>query len=515
MSRENLTALNAPAAIAVLVLACGQLAAADQAPAEKQPGEKPPVEPAAAEKTPAGDNKVFLDGWSYSRERKTVTGSNRVTARLTLKNVSEANLDGVTVAITYHSGLGEKVGGPLTQSLGTVKPKESKQIQVAGEFIPVFGSYQVLVTYNGGKEEWFCNSDLGNPEPKVSGTPDTAANLILLGDEVGPDKFNRLSGQLRVKNSGKMEAKNCKVTVTYYAAAQPAKGGKGGGATNASKIGAWSGPLGDGKFPGACERNIPLTVPQPMPKGAVHYEIKISCEDTPLEAQLSGSEFQNVKDVEAAHFDFKRSGAKQENLDVAFQIRNGLESPAAGIKLTFSFFSVDKGQKKTVKTHVQEVPGEVPAAGVVPVKFSIADMPKYDSYEQAIEYGKGAGAATQTAIKSKEPVFKKQNTVEVLLKSFSASDDGNVSVVCAARNGRPMAVKDVEIIVHFFDASGKETATGAKTLPDPIPSGDVRNFILHAEHAKGYATYKSEVKFQEEKPAAPAAEDAAKTEAPK
>ncbi|MBI3832348.1 MAG: hypothetical protein HY291_22685 [Planctomycetes bacterium] len=507
-----------PAVCACLAFALAgtPISAEEKAPGDKPPADNPPPAKPAADKPAAGDSKIFLDAWSYSRERKTVTGSNRVTARVMLKNISEANLDGVTVAISFHSGLGEKVGGPLTQSLGTVKPKESKQIQVAGEFIPVFGSYQVLVTYSGGKEEWSCNSDLGNPEPKVNGTPDTVANLILLGEEVGPDKFNRLSGQLRIKNAGKMEAKNCKVTVTYYAAAaQPAKGGKGGGATNASKIGEWSGPLGDGKFPGACERNIPLTVPQPMPKGAVHYEIKIACDDTPLEAQLSGGDFQNVKDLETGHVEFKRSGAKQENLDVTLQVRNGLETPAAGIKLTFTFFAMEKGEKKVIKTHVQEVPGEVPAGGVTPVNFSIPGMPKYDSYEQAIEYGKGAGAAAQPAIGAKEPVFKKQNTVEVLLKSFSAADDGNVAVVCAARNGRPMVVKEVEVIVHFFDASGKETATGSKTLPDPISSGEIRNFILHAEHAKGYATYKSEVKFQEEKPTAPAGDDVAKTGAAK
>ena len=34
---------------------------------------------------PANNYKIQLSGWSYGRERKTITGSNRVTATLTMK----------------------------------------------------------------------------------------------------------------------------------------------------------------------------------------------------------------------------------------------------------------------------------------------------------------------------------------------------------------------------------------------------------------------------------------------
>ncbi|MCW8132216.1 MAG: hypothetical protein KIS92_17850 [Planctomycetota bacterium] len=485
---------------AALLCAGTALRAADQ---EKDKHDKKDTKDAQAEAKDAapesGGNKVYLDGWSYSRERKTITGSNKVTARLTLKNVSEADLANVGVSVTFHSGLGENVGGPLTQSLGTVKPKESKQIQVAGEFIPVFGGYEVVVTYGGGKEIWQCNSDLGNPEPKAGKGPDNGACLVLLGTEVGPDKFNRLAGQLRIKNTGKQEAKNCKVNIVYYAAV-PMKDPKKPDAMKALKVGEWSGPLGDGKFPGAAERVVPLTVPQPMPKGAVHYEIKVACDEIALEQQMSGGEFQNLNDLEAAKFAFKRSGAKQENLDVACALRNGMSEGLSGIKLTIQFFLTEKGEKKLVKSHTQEVPGTLAAGAVQNVAFTIAGMPKYDAFEQALEFGKAGGAAAQGSKPAKEPVFTNAKTVEVLLKTFNTADDGTVSIVCAARNGCDHTVKDIQVIVHFFDAAGKEVATGVKILPDSAPSGEVRNFILRAENAKGYANYRSEVKFEREKP---------------
>lgn len=492
----------------------GLLAIAATALAAEKPAEPPKPDAAKAEEqtATAGGGKVLIDGWTYSRERKTITGSNRVTALFKVKNITGQNLDNVVVAVTYQSGLGEKVGGPLSQQLGALKAGETKQAQLSGEFIPTFGSYQILVTYAGGKEEWIGPSDMANPTPKGTGEPDTGANLMVLGQEVGPDKFNRLAGQLRIKNSGKLEATNCKVLVMYYA--QPPQTGKDGKLLKAVKLGEWAGPLGSGKFPPQVERVVPLQVPQPMPRGASHYEIKVSCDESATELQLSGGDFTNVKDVEVSKFQFKRTGAKQEDLEVACQFRNGLSEPQSNIKLSLEFFVLEKGAKKSVKTHKEALPITIKPGEIVPHTFTITGMPKYDSYEQAIEYGApGAGSGTASA-KPAELTFKNQATVEVLLKTFSTGDDGTVAVVCAARNGRPATVKDIEIVVRFFDATGKEIATGVKILPDPVPSGEVRNFIIRAENAKGYAASKSEVKFKEEKPAV-AADNTAAVETPK
>lgn len=492
----------------------GLLAIAATALAAEKPAEPPKPDTAKADEqtAAAGGNKVFLDGWTYSRERKTITGSNRVTALFKVKNITSQNLDGVTVAVTYQSGLGEKVGGPLSQNLGSLKAGETKQAQLAAEFIPTFGSYQILVTYAGGKEEWIGPSDMANPSPKGTGEPDTGANLLVLGQEVGPDKFNRLAGQLRIKNSGKLEATNCKVWVMYYA--QPPQTGKDGKPLKAAKLGEWAGPLGAGKFPPLTERVVPLQVPQPMPRGASHFEIKVSCDESATELQLSGGDFTNAKDLEVAKFQFKRTGSKQEDLEVTCQFRNGLSEPLSNIKLNLEFFVLEKGAKKSVKAHKDALPATIKPGEIVPHTFTIAGMPKYDSYEQALEYG-AAGAGSGTAAgKSAEPTFKNQATVEVLLKTFSTGDDGTVTVVCAARNGRQATVKDIEVVVRFLDADRKEIATGVKILPDAVPSGEVRNFIVRAENAKGYATSKSEVKFKEEKPAE-AADNTAAAETPK
>ena len=446
----------------------------------------------------AQDNRVLLDGWTYSRERKTLTGSNRVTARLALRNVSAEALEDVRVELTLFSGLGEKVAGPLTQKLGAVKPKESKPLQFVAEFVPIFGAYQVQISYRDGKETWHSSSDLGNPEPKSEQLLENTSHLVVLGEESGPDRSNRLAGSVRVKNEGKLEAKNMTLKVTYFGAPSNS------GAKRGAKLGEWSAPLAGVKLAGGEVKNIPFTVPTPIPKGMGTYEIRVLSEEAPLEQQLSGGEFQNLKDLEAAHWRFKRSGPKGENLEVVCDVRNGLSQPVEGAKLTLTLFTSEKGQRKMVKSHAQEVPGPLAPGAVVPVSFTVLQIPAYDSYEQAWEYGK-SGAGASTAAKAQEPAFKGEATVEILFKSFTTLDDGTVQVVCQARNGRPCGVKEIEVKLHFQDASGKELCVAEKLLPDPVAAGDVRNFLMRVTGAKGYANYTSEVKFQEFKPEAPVA----------
>lgn len=473
-------------------------------PAEVKPAEvKLPAEPPPAIPAPV-ENRVFLDGWTYSRERKTLTGSNRVTARLALKNVSAEALEDVRVELTLFSGLGEKVAGPLNQKLGAVKPKESKQIQVSGEFIPIFGAYQVLVSYRDGKERWHSNSDLGNPEPKVEQLLENTSRVVVLGEESSPDRANRLSGSVRVKNEGKLEAKNLTLKVTFFGA-PAASGPKKPGPVRGGKLGEWSAPLAGVKLAGGEEKNIPFTVPTPMPRGTGSYEVRVLSEEAPLEQQLSGGEFQNLKDLEAAHWRFKRSGPKGENLEIACDIRNGLSQPVEGAKLTLALYASDKGQRKLVKSHAQEVPGPLAPGAVVPLSFSLLLVPAYDSYEQAWEYGKSGAGNSAEGAKPMAPAFKNDSTVEVLFKDFTTLADGTVQVVCQARNGRPHGVKEIEVKLRFLDSSGKELCVAEKSLPDPVAAGDVRNFLMRVPGAKGYTNYASEVKFQEFKPEAPAA----------
>src|SRR4029077_13782016 len=101
-----------------------------------------------------------LRGWSYARERKTLTGSNRVTASATLKNRSKVAASDVSITLNLATGLGEKVAGPLTQKAGTFKPGESKTVTFVAEFVPVFQSYSITIQFNGNaKEEWYGSSD--------------------------------------------------------------------------------------------------------------------------------------------------------------------------------------------------------------------------------------------------------------------------------------------------------------------------------------------------------------------
>src|SRR5437879_1085538 len=61
-----------------------------------------------------------LSGWSYGRERKTITSSNRVTATVTVRNISKAPVMNVVATVVYMTGSGEKIAGPVTQKLGSL-----------------------------------------------------------------------------------------------------------------------------------------------------------------------------------------------------------------------------------------------------------------------------------------------------------------------------------------------------------------------------------------------------------
>jgi hypothetical protein len=81
-------------------------------------------------------------------------------------------------------------------------------------------------------------------------------------------------------------------------------------------------------------------------------------------------------------------------------------------------------------------------------------------------------------------------------------------IVCAARNGRSLVAKNVVVTVRFIDGKGKEITTVEKELPEPMIPGEIRNFVVSAPKAAGYAKVTHEVSFIEtrvtkKKPAKP------------
>lgn len=511
------------AGLAFALAACLALPAVSGEKTEK-PGKDEP-----ALSADAGSNKVFLDGWSYSRERKTITGSNRVICHLSVKNVTEEPLNDVRVGILLLTSMGETVFGPVGQVLGTIKPGETKQVQTSNEFVAVFQAYQVKVTYAGGEELWHCASDLGRPVPMVEKLLENTSEVVLLGEESGTDRRGVFGGKVRVKNIGALEAKDVQLRVTLFGAppktprkAPPAKTGK---AADDKKTDApdpadgavlldWTGKLGDGKLAGGAEKVIPFMVPKAVPKGYASHRIRVMAEKVATEKALGGGEFQNIKDLETAHFEFKRGGEKNADLTVSFDLRNGMDTPVRNAKIALTFNKLEKGKKKAVKTHEATVAGPIAGGQVLPVHFELKDVPEFDGFEQSLGC-EPVEAQTQkpVAATASKPKFQSTETVEVLIEDLRVESDGSALLVCKARNGRPHPVKDVVIRVHFLKPDEAEVAVGEKTLPDPIPHGEIRNFVIRASGTQGFDHYKSEVKFAEvaPKPAAAPAENPPET----
>jgi hypothetical protein len=429
------------------------------------------------------ENRVAIEKWVYSRERKTITSSNRVIANFSVKNVSGKVLEGVSVQVTLISGLGEKVAGPMKQDLGSIKGQASAAAQVSANMVPAFGAYEIVVSYQGGREIWYSNSDTANPQPKPKGLAENTARVVVVGQEVGPDKANQLSGQVRVRNEGALEAKDVKLQVIYWGADKAGK---------RVKIGEWTGPLGNGKVPPGKELTVPVKVPGRVPVGMNTFEIRALCPETALEAQMSGGEFANVKDLEAARWQFKRVGDKQQDLEVSCDVRNGLSADARDIRLNIDFISTENGKRTKVKSYAHALPGVLKGGEVTRATFTVKGLSKYDGYECSFEYGTGEAHAAKKPV---APQYQNKATVEVLFKEVTTTDDGTVMAVCSARNGLDHQVKDIAVTFRLLKQDGGVLKQAEKKLEDPLLPGEEASFVVRVPNGKGFVNYDSQVTF--------------------
>ena len=421
-----------------------------------------------------------LSAWSYGRERKTITGSNRVTASVTVKNVSKAATSDVSAILTYTTGLGEICAGPLTQKAGALKPGESKTLTFVAELVPAFQSYTIAVKYNGSKkEDWFGNSDVAQPEMKPA-LMKGEANVVILGKEASVDKNGTFAGALHVKNEGSEVATNLKLFVTFWDMKK-------------TKIKEWNGPLGSGSLAGGAEQNIPFTMPG-APKNYGSYSIKLNNDDAPPEAALSGGDFSNAEDVEFAHFKFHRPSSPGAALKVDAQCRNGMKSPVDHVKLEMIFFD---SKKHEVKRFSHEVPGSIGAGEIKDVTFEIAGLPAYEEYEQRISFGKATSAPTKAPAQSGALKFQNKPDVEVVFGAPFVNSDKVLELKGAVRNGKTVSVKDVAIHIIFTKANGDEITSVDRTLTTTLKPGDEKELTVYSNKAQHAASFTFSFKFAE------------------
>ena len=427
--------------------------------------------------------KIEVSGWQYARERKTVTSSNRVTATFALKNTTDAAIRDINVTLTYATGLGETVIAPISQAVGTLNKGETRKLTMVGDFVPAFQSYTILVKYAGGKDEWYSNSDVGQPQYKNASPVEGTASVLVLGREGGTDRSGRFNGVIRVKNEGKLEAKGLKITVTFF-------DGK-------KKLHEWSGQLGTGKLAGGAEANIPFSF-GPAPKMYTGYEMKVGHDDIPIEQALAGGEFTTGEGVEFAQFGFNRTNPKSPDLNVSAKVRNGFKEPVTQAKLTLVFFGA---KKKQLKEFTYEVPGTLAPGEIKPISFTVPALPAYEAFEQRVDFVRSGGAPTASKASStpaETPKFKNTSDVEVIVLQVETNEDKSVAIAGAMRNGKPVTIKNFVLSVTFLMPNGK-TVPGEVTLAEPIHTDEQRNFVLTAPNAAGFSNYSYKFKFAEEK----------------
>jgi|GEM_PF-1816278 len=435
---------------------------------------------AAAHAVEDDSYKLHVYGWSYGRERKTITSSNRVTGSLQIKNVSAKDLSDISISISYTTGLGEKIGEPITKQIGALKAGASQKVNIVGDFIPVFTGYEMTVQYDGKKkEEWLSTSDVGQPLPKNGEPIRGTASLVVLGKEAGPDRSGKFGGAVKVRNEGTIEAKNVRISITFYDAKK-------------LRIKECNEKLGTGILAGGAEESIPFSIAG-APRNYAAYELKVNCEDTSVETALAGGEFTSVEDVEFAKFSFKRDDAKKSDLKVEAQVRNGFKVPADHVKLTLTFFGA---KKKELKRFTYELPGSLKPGEIKPVAFTVSELPGYDGFEQAVAYGRTDGPPASSAKKPEAPKFQKTKDLEIIFTDVETNSDQSVTLSGAMRNGKATRIKDVAVTVAFVKADGS-TLTSDSTVPGILGSGEEQTFSLTAPGAGGFKNYSFSFKYVE------------------
>lgn len=452
----------------------------------------------------AAEYRVRVDRWYYARERKTITGSNRVHLAVHLTNRAKKRLSGVQVNIEPLSELGQPLGLSFRKIVGPLAPGASVPVRFTREWVPVFGAYRVNVRYRvpGEKEEvretWRGTTPAAQPRPAPTKLMPGRAFVTIIGQDGNFDRRQRLRGQVRVRNLGDQEATALKLTVLFLAPAR----GKNKRAGNTGKVlYSWTGKLGDGKLAGGAEQTFRFLVPKPAPRGYAGRRLKVSCAEMSGLAALGGGKFKNTKDVECAYFVFKRDDKKKDALAVACKVRNGLSRPVSDLKITLRFYKQSGGKRKTVRKLVCPVEGNLAPGAVRALNFKPAKVPAFDSFEHELAFSEAsaapAGGKKTTAAPVKKPRFSGKPVVEVLLEEFVTRKDGTVLVAAKIRNGRARVVKDVTISVRFRRADGSVLTSVVKKIKTPLVPGEVRGFVLHAKDAKGFASYDSDVRYVE------------------
>lgn len=427
----------------------------------------------ADEKSNAPDTVFKLSDWSYGRERKTLTGSNRVTGTLKLRNASKTSVSDVSVTLIYATGLGEKVAGPVVQKIGALKSGETKTLNFVSEFVPAFESYSFSIAYNGGKkEDWFGNSDSAQPEPK-SALVKGDASVAILGKEASVDKNGTFSATLHVKNEGTETAKNVKVTVTFFDLKK-------------NQIKEWTGALGSGTLPGGAEQNVALSFPN-APKIYGSYAIKVRNDDANLEAALAGGDFTGTADVEFAHFKFEHIEASKTGYRVQADCRNGLKTDADHIKLALIFYGPNH---REVKRYTHELAEVVPSGGIKTMTFEIPGLPSYEEYEQNISYNAlDKGSPRKPSARGSVPKFEHKPDVEIVFGDPLPQADGGLQIPGAVRNGKSSAVKDIAIHIVFLDAKGKAVSATDRRFAAPLDAGVERSFEVDIANPPQFAKF--------------------------
>ncbi len=449
------------------------------------------------EEDDSAEGRLEVSDWSYGRARKTVNSSNRVAVSFRVANRGKERVDSIELEIRLLGAMGEQVFAPFRTRLGSLAPGETRMAGAAQDFVPDFGSYEIQAKYSvGGKAEtaaWVGSTDTAQPVPKSDRLAKGTASIVTLGEElVWSDKTRGMYiFRVRVRNQGDKPATGLSATANFF------------GDRKDKPIYSYSSKLGDGTMKPGETRIFDIRA-QGVPRHLA-YSIKVKCDETPIEEQLSGGDFSDANEFQVSRFRFARTGTKKEDLSVRAEAFNNTGGEIGKAVVTFKFFGTDPKDPKSAGKEVAKhsaILENLKAGEKRPLEFVLQKVPAFSNYEISMDLAGGAGAgasgpaAGAAAIVGK-PSFSGADTVEVMLERLDTEDDGSVQVMGAARNGRSKRAENVVVTLAFLDAKGKEIAKDDFRFAVGFEPGEVQNFVKKVAGAKGFAKCVPTVRFTE------------------
>lgn len=456
------------------------------------------VAAAVAEDTENGQ-LVDAPQFVYERSRKGPQGQlNWVRGHLTIEAARGVELDDVSAHVDYVDYAGKTLISAGPKAIGRMKGGEVRETELSQFSVPIFSGYVITVrcTWQGRERGFTFYGSRTATEPFYiprKPYPRTVQPVIMAHELDPADRGSRACLYVRVRNLGAVTTKKLHATIQLLDRnGKPRRGRNMKGRTLLS--GAPGGRKGE--VAGGEERLFAVRFGA-FPRFE-SYSVKLDWETPPPEELVSGGEFQGGREVELAHFRFRREGEEKAKgrIEITGKARNGLSTDIQDLKITLALYlkpetggESGRGRPRLVKAIEGGLPGVVKAGEVKGFKITADGVGRYNDFAYEIAYSE-PGGTTIAGAPGGQPV--------VTVKSAVMKGGKTLVIEGDIRNATSISIRDFRLTFHLVRTTGGREETVAEVVckvPGVMRPGESVPFSVSKDDCPAFDLYRFETYF--------------------